>query len=71
MTLLLQDDMTSLPMLSVPHDAFRHGLGTLKDDIGNTHVVEAIQRNVRSFFFVKKCPRYQSHLYYVQQQVNA
>lgn len=39
------DDMTSLPMLSVPHDAFRHGLGTLKDDIGNTHVVEAIQRN--------------------------
>ncbi|DBB14063.1 hypothetical protein WJX82_008902 [Trebouxia sp. C0006] len=39
------DEMTSLPMLSVPHDSFRHGLGTLKDDIGNTHVVEAIQRN--------------------------
>jgi len=38
--------MTSLPMLSVPHDSIRHGLGTLKDNIGNTHVVEAIQRNV-------------------------
>ncbi len=44
--LFIQDEMTSLPMLSVPHDSFRHGLGTLKDDIGNTHVVEAIQRNV-------------------------
>lgn len=34
-------------MLSVPHDVFRHGLGTLKDDIGHQHVVEAIQKNVR------------------------
>ena len=41
--------MTSLPMLSVPHDSFRHGLGTLKDDIGSTHVVEAIQKNVSNF----------------------
>ena len=44
----MQDGTDSLPMLSVPHDSFRHGLGTLKDDIGNTHVVEAIQRNVRA-----------------------
>lgn len=43
----LQDDPTSLPMLSVPHDVFRQGLGTLKDDIGHQHVVEAIQKNVR------------------------
>lgn len=43
----LQDDATSLPMLSVPHDVFRHGLGTLKDDIGHQHIVEAIQKNVR------------------------
>ena len=35
-------------MLSVPHDVFRHGLGTLKDDIGHQHVVEAIQKNVRT-----------------------
>lgn len=39
------DDCTSLPMLTVPHDVFRHGLGTLKDDIGQQHIVEAIQKN--------------------------
>lgn len=39
------DDFTSLPRLTTPHDSFRHGLGTLKDDIGSTHVVEAIQKN--------------------------
>lgn len=43
----MQDDCTSLPMLTVPHDVFRHGLGTLKDDIGQQHIVEAIQKNVR------------------------
>ena len=44
----MQDDVTSLPMLSVPYDVFRHGLSTLKDDIGHQHVVEAIQKNVSS-----------------------
>ena len=42
-------------MLTVPHDVFRHGLGTLKDDIGQQHVVEAIQKNV-SFSAPSSCP---------------
>ena len=42
---LMQEDAT-LPRLTVPHDVFRQGLGTLKDDIGSTHVVESIQQNV-------------------------
>lgn len=42
----VQEDAT-LPRLTVPHDVFRQGLGTLKDDIGNTHIVQAIQQSVR------------------------
>lgn len=41
----LQED-SSMPRLTVPHDVFRQGLGTLKDDIGSNHVVQAIQQNV-------------------------
>ena len=42
----MQSDGSSLPMLSAPHDVFRHGLGTLKEDIRHQHVVEAIQKTV-------------------------
>eukprot|EP00232_Nephroselmis_pyriformis_P018505 CAMPEP_0182876886 /NCGR_PEP_ID=MMETSP0034_2-20130328/14407_1 /TAXON_ID=156128 /ORGANISM="Nephroselmis pyriformis, Strain CCMP717" /LENGTH=142 /DNA_ID=CAMNT_0025009697 /DNA_START=33 /DNA_END=461 /DNA_ORIENTATION=- len=34
-----------LPMLSVPHDNFRQGLPTLKEEIHLAHPVEAIQKN--------------------------
>ncbi|KAK9803565.1 hypothetical protein WJX72_000608 [[Myrmecia] bisecta] len=39
------EHQAALPMLSTPHDTFRQGLSTLKDETTVAHPVQSIQQN--------------------------